>query len=143
MSAGGEDQGGQRLDHVGIAVRNLDERLRVYTKGLGLKAGTTEEVASEKVRVAFLPLADTRLELLEPTSNDSAIARFLERRGEGIHHICIAVHDLVATLEELKTQGVPLVDEKPRPGAEGSRVAFVHPSGTGGVLIELKESPDR
>lgn len=129
-----------RLDHVGIAVRDLDERLALYVSGLGLVASPPEEIPSEGVRVVFLPVGDTRLELLEPTADDSPIARFLERHGEGVHHICITVVDLDAALERLEQQGVELVDERPRTGAEGSRVAFVHPRGAGGVLLELKEA---
>ena len=129
----------ERLDHVGIAVRSLDEALRPYVDGLGLTADSTEEVAEERVRVAFLPVGETRIELLEPTAEDSPIARFIQRRGEGIHHLCFQVADLDAALERLREAGVPLVDESPRGGAGGSRVAFVHPRGTGGVLIELTE----
>ena len=128
-----------RLDHVGIAVRDLRARLELYVGGLGLAVPATEEVPTERIRVAFLPLGDTRLELLEPTAEDSTIARFLDRRGEGIHHICIEVPDLDAALERLRQCGTPLVAGDVRPGAEGSRVAFLHPRGTGGVLIELKE----
>ena len=128
-----------RLDHVGIAVRDIASRLRTYVDGLGLENTHSEEVPSEKVRVAFLPVGDTRLELLEPTDESSAVSAFIERRGEGIHHICIEVDDIEAALARLEQQGTPLVDRTPRAGAEGSRVAFVHPRGTGGVLIELKE----
>ena len=131
-----------RLDHVGIAVRDLGERLALYGAALGLTPSPPEDVPSESVRVVFLPAGDTRLELLEPTSADSPIARFLDRRGEGVHHICLAVPDLDAALDRLRQQGVVLVDEQPRKGAEGSRVAFVHPRGAGGVLIELKEARD-
>jgi methylmalonyl-CoA epimerase len=129
----------ERLDHVGIAVRSLDEALRPYVNGLGLSVDGTEEVAGERVRVAFLPVGETRIELLEPTAEDSPIARFIQRRGEGVHHLCFQVADLDAALERLKAAGVPLVDESPRGGAGGSRVAFVHPRGMGGVLIELSE----
>ena len=90
--------------------------------------------------MAFLPVGETRIELLEPTAEDSPIARFIRRRGEGIHHLCFRVSDLEAALERLKKAGVPLVDESPRPGAGGSRIAFVHPRGTGGVLVELTET---
>lgn len=134
-----ENRNPARLDHVGIAVRDIASRLGTYVDGLGLEKIHTEEVPSEKVRVAFLPVGDTRLELLEPTEPDSAIGKFLDRRGEGIHHLCLEVEDIDAALERLRAQGTPLVDSSPRTGAEGSRVAFVHPRGTGGVLIELKE----
>ncbi len=129
------------LDHIGIAVRSLEEGLRPYVEGLGLKPSGTEEVPTEQVKVAFLPVGETRLELLEPTGPDSPIVRFLERRGEGIHHLCFLVDDLESTLRRLDAAGVPLVDRVPRPGAGGSRVAFLHPRGTGGVLLELKERP--
>jgi len=133
----------ERLDHVGIAVRSLAEALRPYVDGLGLTADRTEEVPGERVRVAFLPVGETRIELLEPTAEDSPIARFIQRRGEGIHHLCFQVADLEAALERLKRAGVPLVDESPRAGAGGSRIAFVHPGGTGGVLIELTEAKEK
>ena len=133
----------ERLDHVGIAVRSLDKALRPYVDGLGLSVDGTEEVAGERVRVAFLPVGETRIELLEPTAEDSPIARFIQRRGEGIHHLCFQVADLEAALERLKKAGVPLVDESPRAGAGGSRIAFVHPRGTGGVLIELTEAEEK
>ncbi|TDI46510.1 MAG: methylmalonyl-CoA epimerase [Acidobacteria bacterium] len=128
-----------RLDHVGVAVRSLEEALAPYEKGLGLTVVDIEELPTEKVRVAFLPMGDTRLEFLEPTGDDSPIARFLQRRGEGIHHLCFQVDDLEATLERLRKAGVELVDEKPRAGAGGSRVAFIHPRGMAGVLVELVE----
>lgn len=128
-----------RLDHVGIAVRSLAVALTPYTKGLGLTEAAVQEVPSEKVRVAFLPVGETRLELLEPTADDSPVARFLARRGEGIHHLCFQVDDLEATLAGLRRAGVELVDQKPRVGAGGSRVAFIHPRGMAGVLVELVE----
>ena len=133
----GKDQ--PRLDHVGVAVRSLEQALAPYRDGLGLAVQEIEEVATEQVRVAFLPAGDTRIELLEPTGTDSAIARFLDRRGEGIHHICFQVDDIEAALTRLRAAGVRLVDEVPRPGAGGCRVAFVHPKGMAGVLVELVE----
>jgi methylmalonyl-CoA epimerase len=128
-----------RLDHVGIAVRRLADSLIAWTEGAGLVASTTEEVPSERVRVAFLPVGGSRIELLEPTDPESAIARFIERHGEGIHHICLEVGSIEAVLSRLDAAGVPLIDRVPRPGAGGSRVAFVHPRGLGGVLLELRE----
>lgn len=128
-----------RLHHIGIAVRNLGEGIEPWTRGLGLSAGPIEEVPTERVRAAFLTVGDTRLELLEPTADSSPIARFLVRRGEGIHHLCIEVERLEEALTQLRKAGVPLIDEGPRPGASGSRVAFVHPRGMGGVLLELRE----
>ena len=131
------------LDHIGIAVRDLDAALAFYRDALGLEVGEAEEVPSERVRAQFLPLGDTALELLEATDEGSAIARSIERRGPGIHHITLRVPDLAAALAGLRERGVRLVDEQPRPGAGGSRVAFIHPSAAQGVLIELKEEPGR
>ena len=129
-----------RLDHIGIAVRSIAERLPAWVEALGLPAPALEEVPTEKVRVAFLDVGGARLELLEPLAEDCAIGRALARRGEGIHHICLAVDDLDAALARLESLGVPLVDRVPRPGAGGSRVAFLQPRGMGGVLVELKEA---
>ena len=131
------------LDHIGIAVRDLDAALAFYRDALGLDVGEAEEVPSERVRAQFLPLGDSALELLEATDEGSAIARSIERRGPGIHHITLRVADLAAALARLRERGVRLVDERPRPGAGGSRVAFIHPSAAQGVLIELKEDPGR
>ena len=129
------------LDHIGIAVRDLDAALAFYRDALGLEVGEVEEVPSQQVRAQFLPLGETALELLEATSEDSAIARSIARRGPGIHHVTLRVDDLAATLAGLRDRGVRLVDEHPRPGAGGSLVAFIHPSAAQGVLIELKENP--
>ncbi len=131
------------LDHIGIAVRDLDAALAFYRDALGLEVGEAEDVPSERVRAQFLPLGDTALELLEATDEGSAIARSIERRGPGIHHITLRVADLAAVLARLRERGVRLVDEEPRPGAGGSRVAFIHPSAAQGVLVELKEEPGR
>ena len=129
------------LDHIGIAVRDLDAALAFYRDALGLDVGEAEDVPSERVRAQFLPLGETALELLEATDEGSAIARSIERRGPGIHHITLRVADLAAALARLRERGVRLVDDRPRPGAGGSRVAFIHPSAAQGVLIELKEDP--
>jgi len=126
------------VDHIGIAVRSIAERAALY-RILGLEVGGEEEVATEKVKVAFLPAEGTRVELLEPTAPDSPIASFLSKRGEGIHHICFRVSDIRATMSELKLRGFRLLSEEPRPGAEGSLVCFIHPSSGGGVLIELSQ----
>ncbi|MCZ6600904.1 MAG: methylmalonyl-CoA epimerase [Acidobacteria bacterium] len=139
MSSRKQDVAPGRLDHIGVAVRSLEDALAPYKDGLGLIVSEIEEVPTEKVRVAFLPVGETRLELLEPTADDSTIARFLQRRGEGIHHLCFQVDDIEAVLKRLKKAGVELVDEKPRAGAGGSRVAFIHPRGMAGVLVELVE----
>ena len=129
------------LDHVGIAVKNLDEALAFYRDGLGLHVEVPEEVASQRVRAHFIPAGQAALELLEPTSGDSAIARYVEKRGPGLHHITLRVDDIHAALEQLRARGVRLVDEQPRPGAEGALVAFIHPSAAHGVLVELKQAP--
>ncbi len=127
------------LDHVGIAVSSIEERLEIY-RALGLEVGGREEVASEKVRVAFLPLGATRLELLEATAPDSPIASFIAKRGEGVHHVCIRVDDVRAAMAELAARGFALLSDEPRPGAHGALVCFVHPRSAGGVLIELSQA---
>jgi methylmalonyl-CoA epimerase len=127
-----------RLDHIGIAVSSIDGALPVY-EALGLKESGRELVESQGVRTAFLPLGETRLELLEPAAPDSPLATFLAKRGPGIHHVCFAVDDLESALAELKGRGFRLVNESPVRGAAGKRVAFLHPSAAQGVLIELSE----
>ena len=127
------------LDHIGVAVRGLSDAIAFYRDALGLEVSEPTEVPSERVRVVFVPVGEAAIELLEATAPDSAIARSIERRGEGLHHVTLAVDDLSVVLAQLKARGVRLVDETPRPGAHGTRVAFVHPSSTGGVLLELKE----
>ena len=126
-----------KLDHIGIAVRSLDA-VKIY-EALGLSVQHTEVVETQKVRTAFLSVGDSNLELLEPTSPDSAIAKFIEKRGEGIHHICLRVDDIDSHLVRLKAEGYRLINEHPVPGAHGCRVAFLHPSAGSGVLIELSE----
>ena len=127
------------LDHIGIAVAELDESLAFFRDALGLEVTAVEEVASQRVRAHFVSVGSTALEILEATADDSPIARFVKRRGPGLHHITLRVDDLAAALAELKERGVRLIDEAPRAGAEGARVAFVHPSSSHGVLVELKE----
>ena len=129
----------RRIDHIGIAVQKLDERLPFWTDGLGLRLAGCETVASEGVRVAFLDGGSSRIELLEPIEPDSPVGRHLERRGEGVHHVTLEVPDLGAALERLASRGVEPLAPGPRPGAGGSRVAFLHPRSTGGVLVELVE----
>ncbi len=128
-----------KLDHLGVAVKSLDAGLRFYRDLLGLPVECVEEVAAEKVRVAMLPLGDTRVELLEATAEDSAIARFVAKRGEGLHHIAVRVPDLAAAIARLKAGGARLVSEQPGVGAGGHRYIFVHPQASGGVLLELVE----
>jgi methylmalonyl-CoA/ethylmalonyl-CoA epimerase len=129
----------RRIDHIGIAVEDLEAALVPYVEGLGMEVAHREEVPTERVRVAMLPVGETKIELLEPTDPESAIAKFIERRGQGIHHIALAVDDVGETLESLKAAGVRVIDSEPRPGAGGTRVAFAHPKGFGGVLVELVE----
>ena len=129
-----------RIDHLGIAVPSLDEAVAAY-EALGFRVEARHFVPSEQVRTAFLPVGESRLELLEATDRSSAIARFLEKRAPGVHHVCVVVEDIDAALAELRGRGVPLIDESPRVGAGGCRVAFVHPRGAAGVLVELKEEP--
>jgi methylmalonyl-CoA epimerase len=125
-----------RIDHLGIAVRSLDRALEFYRDQLGLGVSLRETVAHEKVNVAMLPLGEPRIELLEPTEPESVIGKFLDKRGEGLHHIAIRVPDLSASVERLRASGAKLLNE-PRTGAGGHLYVFVHPSSTGGVLIEL------
>lgn len=125
------------LDHIGIAVRSIDAA-RIY-EALGLTIDHVETVETQGVRTAFLSIGDASLELLEPTGPESTIARFIEKRGEGIHHICLRVDDIEAHLARLKEAGFRLIDEAPVPGAHGCRVAFLHPAAGNGVLIELSE----
>ncbi len=128
----------KRVDHVGIAVKNLDESVKFY-ESLGFKATGYEVVAEQKVKVAFLPCGDSEVELLESTEPDGPIARFIEKNGPGIQHIAIRVDDIDKALEELKAKGVRLIDQTPRYGAGNARIAFVHPKATGGVLLELTQ----
>ncbi len=128
------------LDHIGIAVADLDAALRFYRDALGLEIEAPEEVQSQRVRAHFIPAGEAALELLEATAPDSPIARYLEKRGPGLHHITLRVDDLEAALARLKARGVKLIDERPRDGAHGSLVAFIHPASTHGVLVELKQT---
>jgi len=138
------------LDHIGIAVKDLQAALAFYRDALGLEIEAPEEVPSQHVRAHFIPVGEARhrgegapgvrLELLEATSAESPIAKYIDKRGPGLHHITLRVPDIRTALAELNARGARLIDEEPRPGAEGSLIAFVHPSATGGVLIELKQS---
>ena len=126
-----------KIDHLGIATKGIDEALKFWADALGLENVHTEVVAEQKVRAAMLPIGESRIELLEPTSEDSPISKFLEKRGGGIHHIAVEVDDIRVSLAELKEKGMTLIDEEPRIGAEGCLVAFIHPRSAGGVLLEL------
>jgi methylmalonyl-CoA epimerase len=129
------------IEHVGIAVKNLEEAIIVYRDVLGFRLEGVHTVSERKVKVAFFSVGESRIELLEPLGTDSAVAKFLEARGEGIQHLAVKVKNIQAVLEELKGKGVVLVDESPRVGAEGVKIAFVHPKSTRGVLLELVEKP--
>ena len=132
-----------RIDHLGIAVKSIDEVLPYFEGVLGLKCYAVEEVADQKVKTAFFKVGQTKLELLEPTSDESPIAKFIEKRGEGIHHLAFAVEDGVANaLAEMEGKGVRLIDKAPRKGAEGLNIAFIHPKSTHGVLTEFCEKPE-
>jgi methylmalonyl-CoA epimerase len=127
------------LDHLGIAVKSLESAKAIYEK-LGLTVSAEESVSAEKVRLVMVPIGDTHLELLEATSDDSAIAKFIAKRGEGLHHVCLRVPDLAAAVQKLKVDGVRLISGEIKTGAGGHRYVFVHPSSAGGVLLELVES---
>lgn len=129
-----------KINHLGIATKGIDEALKFWSDALGLENVHTEVVEDQKVRVAMLPIGESRVELLEPTSDDSPISKFLEKRGGGIHHIAVEVDDIEASIAKLKSQGMRLIDESPRIGAEGCLVAFVHPSASNGVLLELVQT---
>lgn len=128
-----------KINHLGIATKSIEESLKFWEKSLGLENVHTEVVEEQKVRVAMLPIGESRVELLEPTSEDSPISKFLEKRGGGIHHIAVEVENIEEALAKLKAQGARLIDETPRIGAEGCLIAFVHPATTGGVLLELTQ----
>ena len=128
-----------KVDHIGIATPKIEEALGFWRDALGLSVVHTEEVAEQGVRVAMLPVGEPRVELLEPTHDESPVAKFLRKRGAGVHHVAVSVDDIRAALARLKARGARLIDEEPRVGAGGCLVAFVHPQSAGGVLLELVE----
>lgn len=128
-----------KIDHLGIAVRSINDSMSFYRDVLGLELATLETVEDQGARVAMLPVGEARIELLEPVSDDTVIGRFLGRRGEGLHHICYEVENLTALLERLRARGLRVLDGYPRKGAGGKMVAFIHPTSAGGVLVELSE----
>ena len=130
----------KKIDHIAVIVRSIEEALQAYEGALGLKLDNVKEVPEQAVRVAFLPVGESEIELVEPLTADSGVAKFLEKRGEGMHHICLEVDDIEAALQDLAAKGVRLIDKQPRQGAHG-RVAFLHPKSAHGVLIELVEKP--
>ncbi len=129
------------IEHIGIAVKSIEEHLPYYENVLGLKCYNIETVVDQKVKTAFFKIGQTKIELLEPTSEDSTIAKYIEKRGEGVHHIAFATNDVNTALKEVEEKGVKLIDTKSRPGAEGLNIAFLHPKSTGSVLTELCEQP--
>jgi methylmalonyl-CoA epimerase len=131
------------ISHIAIAVRNIEDAEKLYETALGLKVTHREVVEEQGVRASMLETAagDTTIELLEPIGQNSPIYKFLEKRGEGIHHICFKVDDIESALERLKKQGIKLINEGPRPGVDGTKVAFLHPKALNGILIELAETP--
>jgi len=131
------------IEHLGIAVKSIEAQLPYYENVLGLKCYSIEEVADQKVKTAFFKIGQTKIELLEPTSEDSAVAKFIEKKGEGIHHIAFACGSVAAALAEVEGKGVQLIDKAPRKGAEGLNIAFLHPKTTGSVLTELCEDPSK
>ncbi len=128
----------KKIDHIGVAVKDLESAMEVYKK-LGFEIEGIEEVREQKVKVAMLPVGESKIELIEATSDDSVIARFVEKKGEGIHHIAVNVDDIEKALDSAKAQGLQLIDEKPRIGVGGKKIAFVHPKSTKGVLLEFVE----
>ncbi len=126
----------EKVSHIGVAVRDLEKAKEIF-RALGLEVEGEEVVEEQKVKVAFIPVGETRIELLEATSPDSPVAKFIEKRGEGVHHLALGVDSVEAMLEKLKARGVRLVDEKPRKGAHNTLIAFLHPKSTGGLLLEL------
>ncbi len=133
----------KRIDHIAIAVNDIDDVARFYTDILELDLSGVEVVTEQKTKVGFLKIGESSIELVQPASDDSPLIKFLETRGPGIHHICFEVEDIQKEVEELKKQGVRMIDETPRPGAHNTRVAFIHPKSSGGVLIELNQLPEQ
>jgi methylmalonyl-CoA/ethylmalonyl-CoA epimerase len=132
----------KKVDHIAVVVPNLDEATKFWAEALGLTLERVESVPREGVEVAFLPVGESEIELLQPTDPESGVARYLEKRGAGLHHICLEVDDIAATLARLQAAGVPLINETANVSESGKQYAFVHPKGTGGVLVELYQLPE-
>jgi methylmalonyl-CoA/ethylmalonyl-CoA epimerase len=132
----------RRIDHIAIAVHDIDEAAKFYRDILKLDLSGVEVVTEQKTKVGFFKIGESNIELVQPTSDDSPLVKFLETRGPGIHHICLEVDDIQSEVEELKKRGARMIDEKPRPGAHNTQVAFMHPKSSGGVLIELNQLPE-
>ena len=131
----------KRMDHVAIAVKNLEEAARFYQEVMGLVLSGVEVVTAQKTKVGFFRIGDVNIELVQPSEPDSPLVKFLETKGQGIHHVCFEVDNIDAEVQAFVEKGATMVDQKPRPGAHGTRVAFVHPKSSSGVLIELNEFP--
>ena len=129
----------KKIDHIGVAVKNIEDSLHIFQDIMGMECSGMEEVEEQKVKTACLPVGESKIELLESTSTESTIAKYIEKRGEGIHHIALEVDDLNTVLSDLKKKGVKLIDQEPRYGVGGTKIAFLHPKSTNGVLIELCE----
>ena len=129
----------KKIDHIGIAVRSIEEAVKLYTDVFGLRVKEIEVVADQKVRIAVIPVGESRIELIEPTDQEGPIAKYIEKRGEGMHHLALEVSNIEDALRIMTANGIPLIDEKPRNGGGGSKIAFLHPRGTK-VLIELVEA---
>lgn len=127
----------EKIDHIGLAVNNLEKALHLYRDQIGLEFTGIEEVSEQKVRVAFLPVGESKVELLESTDPSGPVGKFIAKKGEGVHHLSFRVSDIEGKLKQLKEQGVELIDQEPRIGAGGAKIAFLHPRSTGGVLVEL------
>ena len=132
-----------KIDHIGIAVKDIDESLKFYHEALGIEVKDIEEVAGQKVKVAFFFIFESKFELLQPTDPTSPIAKHIEKRGTGIQHVALRVDDVESEIERLKDEGVRFIGDKPTPGAGGAKIIFVHPKSTGGVLLELCEKPEK
>jgi len=132
----------RKINHIGVAVEDLNEAIKFYEENLGLETEGIEEVKEQKVKVAFIPIGESRIELLQSTDPDGSISKFIEKRGEGIHHVALEVDRIEETLQKLKEKGVQLIDEKPRVGAHRMKIAFLHPRSTRGVLLELCEKQE-
>jgi methylmalonyl-CoA epimerase len=133
----------KKIDHIAVAVKDVEKAAEFYEKVLGLKLGGIEEVEGMDVKVGFIPIGETRIELVQPLDPESGVAKFIEKRGEGIHHICYEVDNVKKALETSKARGAKLIDETPRRGAHNTLVGFIHPKSTGGVLTELTEHPEK
>lgn len=131
----------KRIDHVAIVLPQLTEGTNFWVEALGLPLEKTAELPEQQVKIAFLPVGNSHIELLEPTTATSGVAAYLQKRGSGLHHICLEVDDIEESLARLKEAGIPLIDEEPKIGEDGKRLAFIHPKGTGGVLVELYQYP--